>query len=243
MGLRDFNGNVLPAPDVYDIDGEYNTAATVSYLHGQGKRVICYIDAGVYETYRTDAYKFQALVPQIWGNNDQGWAGSYWLDIRRVSELAPIMQARFQMCKDKGFDGIEPDEITGWSNNSGFSLTYQDQIVYNRAVATWAHNIGMSIGLKGDIEQAHDLVNDFDWTLNEECYQYNECSTVYNPADGLDYPGLQLFVAQGKAVWVAEYKSYTTTQWQSVCADSVARHYNTSRFKLGLPNNGGRMPC
>ncbi len=243
MGLRDFNGSTLPAPDVYDIDLEYNSASTVSYLHSLGKKVICYFDAGVYETYRTDAAKFQALSPRIWGNADQGWNGSYWLDIRRVSELAPIMQARMQACKDKGFDAIEPDEITNWSNNSGFPLTYNDQLVYNHAVASWAHNIGMSIGLKGDIEQAHDLIGDFDWTLNEECYQYSECSTVYNPADGKDYPGLQLFVQANKAVWIAEYKSYTATQWATICADSATRHFNTSEFKLGLPNNGGRKPC
>lgn len=247
MGLRDFNGNTLPSPDVYDIDGEFNAASTVSYLHSQGKKVICYIDAGVYETYRTDAYKFQALSPQIWGNADSGWNGSYWLDIRRVDDLAPIMRARMQMCKDKGFDAIEPDEITGWSNNSGFPLTYQDQIVYNQAVAAWAHNIGMSIGLKGDLEQAHDLVNNFDWTLNEQCYQYNECTTVTNSggpgADGKDYPGLQLFVQQNKAVWVAEYKNYTSTQWSTICTDSLKNHFNTSEYKLGLPNNGGRQPC
>src|SRR5262245_20585538 len=76
MGMRDFNNNVLPEPDVYDIDGEYNTAATVSYLHNKGKKVICYIDAGVYETYRSDAARFQQLTPRIWGNADAGWAGS-----------------------------------------------------------------------------------------------------------------------------------------------------------------------
>lgn len=247
MGLRDFNGNTLPAPDVYDIDGEYNTAATVSYLHGQGKKVICYFDAGVYETYRSDAYKFQAISPKIWGNADQGWNGSYWLDIRRVDELKPIMQARMQMCKDKGFDAIEPDEITNWSNNPGFPITYQDQIVYNRAVAQWAHDLGLSIGLKGDLEQAHDLVGNFDWTLNEECYEYSECTDIYNSggpgADGKNYPGLQLFVQANKAVWVAEYKAYSSTAWASICADSKANHFNTARYKLGLPNNGGRLPC
>jgi len=247
MGLRDFNGNTLPAPDVYDIDGEYNTAATVSYLHSQGKKVICYFDAGVYETYRSDAYKFQALSPQIWGNADQGWNGSYWLDIRRVDDLQPIMQARMQMCKDKGFDAIEPDEITNWSNSPGFPISYNDQLVYNRAIASWAHNIGLSIGLKGDLEQAHDLVGAFDWTLNEQCYEYSECETVTNSggpgADGKDYPGLQLFAQANKAVWVAEYKNYSTTQWATICSDSDAQHFNTSLYKLGLPNNGGRMPC
>lgn len=246
MGLRDFSGNVLKAPDVYDIDLEYNSAATVSALHAQGKKVICYIDVGVYETYRTDAAKFRAISPRIWGNADAGWSGSYWLDIRRVAELAPIMKARIQACKDKGFDAVEPDEMTGWSNNPGFPLTYADQIAYNKAVADWAHEIGISVGMKGDLEQAHELAPYFDWDLVEECYQYSECTSVDNTgpgADGKTYPGVQSFTKLNKAVWVAEYKSFTATRWSSICANARSIHVNTARYRLGLPNSGGRMPC
>lgn len=243
MGLRDFNGNTLPYPDVYDIDIDFNTPETVAYLHSIGRKVIGYMDAGVYETYRADAWKFQALSPQIWGNPDGNWQGSYWLDIRRVSELEPIMKARMQLAKDKGFDAIEPDEIDGWENNTGFPLTYADQLTYNRALAQWAHEIGMSIGQKGDIIQTQDLVSSFDWTLNEECFQYSECSNPWNPDTGQNQVGLQAYVQANKAVWVAEYKNFTATKWSSICAKSVTQHWNTSRYKLGLPNNGGRLPC
>lgn len=247
MGLRDFSGKVLPAPDVYDIDLEYNSAATVRALHARGKKVICYIDVGVYETYRTDAHKFRAISPKIWGNADAGWNGSYWLDIRRIAELAPIMKARIQACKDKGFDAVEPDEMTGYSNDPGFPLTYADQLAYNKAVARWAHAIGISVGLKGDIEQAHDLAPYFDWFLVEECYQYSECTSVDNSSgpgsDGLTHPGVQSFTRLDKAVWVAEYKSFTATRWANICANSRAIHVNTARYRLGLPNTGGRRPC
>lgn len=243
MGLRDFNGRFLPEPDVYSIDGEMNSAATVSHLHSKGKKVICYIDAGVYETYRGDAYKFQALSPRIWGNPDDGWNNSYWLDVRRVSELEPIMKARMQMCKDKGFDAIEPDEIDGWENDTGFPITYQHQLVYNKALARWAHELGLSIGQKGDIIQTRDLVNDFDWTLNEECFQYTECTNPYDPILDRHFPGLQLYVQQNKAVFVAEYKGFTETRWANICATSTSKRFNTTRFRLGLPNDAGRMPC
>lgn len=243
MGLLDFNGNPLPEPDVYDIDGEFNTAATVAYLHSKGKKVICYFDAGVYETYREDAAKFQALTPQIWGNADEGWDNSFWLDIRRVDELEPIMKARMQMCKDKGFDAIEPDEIDGWENDTGFPLTYQDQLTYNKALARWAHELGMSIGQKGDIIQTRDLADDFDWVLNEECFQYRECTKPYDPILDREVPGLQLYVQRNKAVFVAEYKNFTETRWNNICANSTKNRFNTTRFKLGLPNRGGRMPC
>ena len=243
MGRIDFNGNPLPDPDVYDIDGEFNTAETVAELHAMEKIVICYFDAGVYETYRGDAHKFQELSPQIWGNVDEGWNDSYWLDIRRIDELEPIMKARMQMCKDKGFDAIEPDEIDGWENDTGFPLTYQDQLNYNEALARWAHELGMSIGQKGDIIQTPDLVDHFDWTLNEECFQYNECLKPYNPITDEEVRGLDLYIEKNKAVFVAEYKSYTTAKWEDICRVSADERFNTSRFKLGLRNNGGRMPC
>ncbi|WP_213498428.1 endo alpha-1,4 polygalactosaminidase [Lysobacter helvus] len=243
MGLRDMNGNALPEPNVYDIDGEMNSAATVAYLHGKGKKVICYFDAGVYESYRTDAYRFQALSPRIWGNADEGWNDSFWLDVRRVDELEPIMKARMQVCKDKGFDAIEPDEIDGWENDTGFPITYQDQLNYNKALARWAHELGLSIGQKGDLIQVRDLVDDFDWTLNEECFQYNECTNPYDPYLDDEVPGLQLYVQRNKAVFIAEYKGYTSTKWNSICTNSTKNRFNTTRFKLGLRNNGGRMPC
>lgn len=243
MGLRDFDGRPLPAPDVYDIDGEFNTPEVVRHLKGMGKKVICYIDAGAYETYRADAHKFEALSPQIWGNEDIGWEGSYWLDIRRVSELEPIMKARMQMCKDKGFDAIEPDEIDGWENDTGFPLTYEDQLVYNKALARWAHEIGMSIGQKGDIIQTRDLVDHFDWTLNEVCFQYNECTAPYNPVIDDIVPGLQLYIQQNKAVFIAEYENFNASKWAKICATSTQNRFNTSRFRLGLPNAGRRLPC
>jgi endo-alpha-1,4-polygalactosaminidase (GH114 family) len=237
IGERDFNGAVLPRPAVLDIDGEQNTAATVATLHSRGQKVICYFDAGVYETYRTDASKFPKSVI---GAQDDGWNGSYWLDIRQQSVLLPIMQARAQQCVDKGFDMIEPDEIDGWENDSGFPLTYNDQLSYNRAIANMAHSLGISILLKGDIIQAHDLVTSFDATLNEECYRYQECTNPYNPVTDTEVPGLQVFSAANKPVWIAEYTSTATSR---MCADAPKRHWNAARYKLGLPLSGGRQPC
>ncbi len=234
MGLRDFNGNTLPAPDIYDIDGDYNSAATVAALHAQGKKVVCYMDAGVYENYRADASSFPASVI---GNADDGWNGSYWLDVRQISVLEPIMKARIANCKAKGFDAVEPDEIDGYSNDPGFPITYADQLAYNEAFAGWVHQAGMSVLLKGDIDQAVDLQPYFDFTLNEECDLYQECS-----------PGLDAFSNAGKAVFIAEYPDDQPTPYPvnltgSACLNAQAKHWNLSWYKLGLPNDGGRQPC
>ena len=40
------------------------------------------------------------------------------------------MEARMDSCRDKGFDGIEPDNIDGFRNDAGFDLTCEDQLAY-----------------------------------------------------------------------------------------------------------------
>ena len=242
MGLTDPNGNRLntPAPQMYDIDGFLNgmdpncnvrdqagqcaqgSNDAVNALHAMGKKVVCYIDTGVYENYRPDAYKFP---PSVIGSPDSGWKGSYWLDIRQTSVLFPIMEARIKMCRDKGYDSIEPDEMVDYSNDSGFPLTYQDQLTYNRGIAQIAHKYAISIALKDDAEQAADLVNNFDWILDEQCYQYRECALL-NP-----------FSAAGKAVFDVEYNVSNS----SFCPDANSRNYNAMRMPLNL--DGGRWPC
>jgi len=232
MGLVDPSGALLttPPPSVYDIDAEYNSAETVAALHRLGKRVVCYVDAGVFETYRPDAASFPTPVR---GKADSHWAGSFWLDIRRLDVLLPIMRARFQSCRDKGFDAIEPDEIDGYANESGFPLTYHHQLVYNRAIADLAHSLGLSVGLKGDIDQAADLWSAFDWTLNEQCFEFDECDLLTSS-----------FVAHGKAVFEVEYDDPFSGHHAApatFCARANALNFNTMKMPLEL--DGGRWPC
>lgn len=186
------------------------------------------MDAGVYETYRRDASAFRALQPQIWGKADAGWANSYWLDIRRINELEPIMKARMAECKRKGFDAIELDEIGGWENDTGFPITYNHQLRCNQALAQWAHEMGMSIGQTGDLIQTRDLVDHFDWVLNEECFYYRECTNPYDPVLDREVTGLQLYVRQNKAVFAAEYAKYGASRWLGTAkpkgTDAVLHH-------------------
>ncbi len=238
IGERSLSGAVLPRPAVLDIDGEYNSAATVATLHARGQKVICYLDAGVYEDYRSDAWKFP---PEVIGAPDQGWDGSWWLDIRRLDILLPIMEARIQdWCAAKGFDAVEPDEIDGWENATGFPLTYDDQLRYNRAIADLIHSYGMAAIQKGDIIQTRDLVDWFDAALVEECFQYRECESPWNPDTGEHQVGSQAFTLAGKAVWIAEYRSGVVDR---MCRGSAKWAWNAARYKLGLPLNGGRQPC
>ncbi len=175
---------------MYDIDLFNVDAGVISRLKAKGIIVICYMSAGSSENWRPDYGSFPASVK---GNSLGGWPGENWLDIRQIGVLGPIMTARMDMAKAKGCDGIEPDNIDGYENNSGFTLSAADQANYNRYLSVQAHARNLSIGLKNDVSQIALLEPSFDWALNEECYQFDECG------------GYSVFIAHNKAVFGVEY--------------------------------------
>jgi endo-alpha-1,4-polygalactosaminidase (GH114 family) len=181
--------------DVYDIDLFDNDASTVAALHAGGRKVICYVSVGSWEDWRPDAGQFPA---SVLGNDYGGWEGEKWLDIRQIDTLAPIMRARLDQCQAKGFDGVEPDNIDAYTNDTGFPLTYQDQLNYNTWLANEAHARGLSIGLKNDGDQVADLLPYFDWALTEDCFADDWCEQM------------QSFITAGKAVLAAEYTDQMT---------------------------------
>jgi hypothetical protein len=176
---------------VYEVDGFETPQAVVAKLHRLGRKVICYLDVGSWESYRPDA---SAFPPSVLGNVYSGYPDERWLDVRRIGQLAPILRKRFDICARKGFDAVEPDNIAGYENKTGFPLTGADQLRFNRWVAREVHHRGMSVALKNDPEQVHQLLGNFDFAVVEECFTYDECEK-FSP-----------FVAAGKAVFEAEYQ-------------------------------------
>ncbi|MEU9297954.1 endo alpha-1,4 polygalactosaminidase [Streptomyces sp. NPDC048266] len=217
------DGTVDPSVDVpvYDIDGFENSAATVARLHRDGRKVICYINVGAWEDYRPDRDAF----PRSLLGGPNGWHGERWLDIRRVDLLRPLMERRFDMCRDKGFDAVEPDLMEGYAADTGFPLTADDQLRYNRMIAAIAHERGLAVGLKNDLGQIPELVRHFDFAVNEECAQFDECAL------------LEPFVAAGKAVFHVEYEEPKA----SFCPHS--RALRLSSMRKGLELGVWRSPC
>ncbi len=199
----------------YDIDGFDNDADVVSRIHARGSKAICYISAGSWENWRPDAGAF----PDAVKGRTNGWPGERWLDIRRLDLLQPIMERRMDMCLAKGFDAVEPDNVDGYANRSGFPLSYGDQLRYNRMLAQEAHERGLAIALKNDTDQVADLVDYFDFAVVEECYAYKECP-AYSP-----------FVSKNKAVLVAEY---STKSMSTRCADAQKRQFSLIFKNLDL---------
>lgn len=177
--------------DVFNLDLFDTPPAIIGELHKRGVFVMCYFSAGTYEDWRPDASQFPS---DVLGKDVQGWPGEKWLDIRRLDLLALIMEERLDLAVEKGCDGVDPDNVNGYENDTGFPLTNQDQLVYNRFLSTAAHERGLAIGLKNDLGQILDLVSNFEWIINESCFSYQECHL------------LQPFQEEGKPVFVIEYE-------------------------------------
>jgi len=45
------------------------------------------------------------------------------------------MRSRLDLAKSKGCDAVEPDNMDGYTNSTGFNLTYRDQLKYNIFIA------------------------------------------------------------------------------------------------------------
>jgi len=187
--------------------------AAVRALHVLGAKVIGYIDAGTAETWRPDFRELQAFDQScdgcLFGNPLGNFPDEYWLNINsNVTGTNPNtgrtesaqqflldeMQARLKEAKLIGVDAIEFDDVDGWQSHNGLSLTAADQLRYNRLIAKLAHDRGMAVGLKNDLDQIPQLVGDFDFAVNEQCAQYGECAAM------------KPFIKAGKAVFHVEYE-------------------------------------
>jgi hypothetical protein len=208
--------------EMYDIDLFETPQAAIDTLHNEGRIVICYLSAGSWETYRPDKDNYPEV---LLGNTLDGWPDERWVDIRRIDLLGPILQARMDLAVAKKCDGIEPDNIDGYTNDNGFSLTAADQLIFNKWLAAEAHKRNLSIGLKNDLNQVDELVQEYDWALNEQCLQYNECETLlpFIQADkavfGVEYSGnIDVFCPQANGLdfdWLK--KQLNLDAWRQSC--------------------------
>ncbi|MEU1878059.1 endo alpha-1,4 polygalactosaminidase [Streptosporangium sp. NPDC020072] len=203
-------GGACVRPDVFDIDlyangGTALNTEAVKAIHARGAKAVCYVDAGSIEEFRPDYRQFvdwndshgKSLLGkpfsvrfpnERWANinNDRG----------QRDFLLRMMEARVAKCANAGFDGVEFDVVHAHEEGpsvTGWDISPATQLVYNRALADIAHRYGLAVGLKNDLSQVPDLVADFDFAVNEECFENEECDD------------LKPFVRAGKPVFQVEY--------------------------------------
>ncbi len=207
--------------DIYDIDLFNSTAELIQQLQNSGMKVICYFSAGSYEDFREDASDFK---PSELGNMLDGWPDERWLDIRS-DNVRDIMKKRLDFAITQGCDGVEPDNMDGYLNNPGFDFNAQDQLAYNRFIANEAHQRNLSVGLKNDLDQILQLVEYYDFAVNEQCFEYDECNLLVP------------FINAGKAVLNAEYLALYRTDMTvrgNLCADALTLQVSSLILPLDL---------
>lgn len=215
--------------DVYDIDLFDSDAALISSLKASGRMVICYFSAGSSEDWRPD---FDDFADTDMGEPLGDWEGENWLDIRSAN-VQRIMEARLDLAGSKGCNGVEPDNVDGFTNDSGFDLTEIDQLAFNRFLANEAHQRNLTVGLKNDGDQAQDLFEYFDFSLNEQCHELAECDQ------------LAVFTNAGKPILNAEYADSepdATTLAISVCPQALAEDIRALILPMDL-DDSFRVSC
>jgi hypothetical protein len=207
---------------VYDIDLFDTPQETIDALHVQGRKVICNFSAGSYEVRRPDAGSFPRRA--VGQSLDPPYASERWLDIRNAA-IRPLMEARLDLAASKQCDGVEPDNLDGYENNTGFKLKARHQRAYNRFLADEAHDRGLAVGLKNNAKQVAVLEPSFDFAVVEQCFEFDECKK-YEP-----------FVNAGKAVFEVEYDADPA----EFCPVAVQRGFSAilKRLDIGAP----RVAC
>jgi hypothetical protein len=200
---------------VFDLDVDDTSARTVAALHRKGRHVICYIDVGTWESYRSDAGDFP---DDLLGNRVDGWPDERWLDIRAIDRLAPILRARLDRCAKKGFDAVEPDWLNHYEEDTGFPIKRADSVRFAKWVAREAHRRGLSIAQKNAPGLVKSLAGSFDFAVTEDCALYDECGAY------------RAYLSRGRAVLDAEYEQAPAT----FCRETRKLGVSAIRKRLAL---------
>lgn len=147
-----------------------------------------------------------------------GWPNEKWVDTRNA-KVRTIMKNRLLLAASKKCDGVDPDNVDGYGNDSGFNLSQDDGVDYINFLASTAHSLGMAYGLKNAGDIVDRVVNVSQWVIQEQC-------AVQQPSECWQY---QPFIKQNKPVFHVEYTSSKTPSTSVVnraCTDTGATGFS-----------------
>ena len=158
--------------DAIAMGGVETSPTRLQELQSRGVRLICVINAGIWENWRPDSGAFDR---RLIGNTVSGWAGERWLDIRALPALQPILARRLDLCRDKGFDGVLLRNLDGYQNSSGFPLSAKDQLAFNQWLAAESRSRGLAAGMMNSGDLVPELVDNFDYAVSDTCLEHATC--------------------------------------------------------------------
>ena len=141
-------------PTVFDIDGFDNTgtdnADESSSLSSSDSPVVAELHA-LWRPRdllhrRGNSRELASGLQRVSGRSvgrQQRLAGEKWLNTNPngpdYTTLQRIMTARFEMCRNNGFDAVEPDNLDGSENDTGFAITTSEGDEYAERLANEIH--------------------------------------------------------------------------------------------------------
>ncbi|GIJ28372.1 endo alpha-1,4 polygalactosaminidase [Micromonospora qiuiae] len=207
--------------DVFVLDPVATTAAQTTELRSRGRRLICQVYVGSVHPDDPDAGRYPGPVRGTTSSR----TSRTWLDVRRWETLRPVLADRFRLCRGKGFGAVLLADADGYDHGSGFPLTFDDQLEFNRRVAALARSLSLSPGLLGALAQVAALAPNFDFAVNEECVRLKRCAKLLPFADA------------NKPVFHVEYTGSTT----DFCVTSVG--YGFASIRKNRTLDAWRQPC
>ena len=114
--------------------------------------------------------------PEVLGEPLDGFPDERWLDVRRLDVLGPLLEARMDLCAREGLRRRRGRQRRRLRQPHAASRS--PPTTSCASTASWPPRrtrAGSRSALKNDLDQVAALEPDFDWALNEQCFQYDEC--------------------------------------------------------------------
>jgi hypothetical protein len=175
-------------------------------------------------TLENDRYDASLIPKEVLGKTYPEWPDEKWLDIRQIDKLKPWLNSRINMILKKKFDGIEPDNMDSYDNETGFNIQIADTKKYADYLISLAHSNGLSIGQKNVKELSADYASKFDWMLTEDAF-----------AQGWQ-DELSIYIKLKKPVFAVEYTDEMSQSGfeKNVCPAAKQLHYTAILKKRDL---------
>jgi len=209
--------------DLFDVD-----QGAIEALLGAGHQVMCFFSCGTAEDWRSDYVEFDG---GELGNSAYG-LHEFWIDVRSEN-VYRIMRARLDLAASKGCSGIVPVLSENHNESTGFTISHDEQLAYNRALANAAHRRGLAVAHTNNLGQITLMLDYVDATSNEQCHQFNECGT------------LAPFPAAGKPIFNQEYAdTYNDALLRAdlICSSALSANMRTLIVPTQL-NGAFRVSC
>jgi hypothetical protein len=164
--------------DVYDLDVFATARDTVLTLRAAGKRVVCHVDVGLADSARPDYARFP---PAVLGAAASSTARH--VDIRDWAALAPIIGARVDLCRAKGFEAVDADATSTYLARSGFPIGRGAQVAFDKHVIALVRGVPLAVAVRTPPALVDEIAPLTDFAVTRNCFARRVCTRFFDYID------------------------------------------------------------